>query len=128
MREYLDLCARFEQEHDFGLPLPTVIYFLRQDRASLLSRSRNGNMIAIDPLYPNASDEKWKAFRLAFNKIAMLHGGIPHINKTRDGAINHFGEAYDSDAIMSFLGQHKRLDPKGLFLNPYFRELFSNYL
>lgn len=61
-------------------------------------------MIAIDPLYPNASDKKWKVFRLAFNKIAMLHGGIPYINETREGAINHFGEAYDSDAIMSFLG------------------------
>ncbi|PNP74449.1 hypothetical protein FNYG_12212 [Fusarium nygamai] len=98
------------------------------DQASLLSRSRSANMMAIDPLFPDPKDPMWKEFRLAFNKIAMTHGGIPHINKTRDGAVNHFAQAHDPDSIRQFLQIRQHLDPNNLFLNNFFRAMFAGYL
>lgn len=85
-------------------------------------------MMSINPTYPDPKDGTWKAFRLAFNEIAVLHGGIPHINKTRDGAISHFAKAHDPDIIRLYLQKRKQLDPKDLFLNRFFRTMFAEYL
>jgi L-gulonolactone oxidase len=128
VRALLQLSDRFQQEHDFVLPLPVVIYFIKQDQASLLSRSRTANMIAVDPEYPDPTDPTWKKFRFAFNEIAVIHGGIPHMNKTRDGAINHFAKVYDPDSIRRYLEIRKQFDPKGLFLNDFYKTTFKNYL
>jgi FAD/FMN-containing dehydrogenase len=128
VRALLELSERFRQEREFILPLPVLIYFLKQDQASLLSRSRSGNMIAVDPAYPDPSDPTWKAFRLAFNEIAMKHGGIPHINKTRDGAIGYFAKAHDQESLKHYLEIRKKFDPKNLFLNDFFKTMFAEYL
>jgi L-gulonolactone oxidase len=129
IKAFLQLTDRFRREHDFSMALPTLIYFIGKDDASLLSRSRQGNMIAIDPTYPDPKDPKWKEFRLQFNKIALQHNGIPHINKTRDGALSHFANALqDPDAIKLYHQKRNELDPKDLFLNDYFKEMFKNYL
>ncbi|GCB21805.1 L-gulonolactone oxidase [Aspergillus awamori] len=128
IQAFLQLSDCFRREHDFILQLPTLIYFIKQDQASLLSRSRNANMMAVDPVYPDPKDPAWKNFRLEFNKIAVLHGGIPHINKTRDGAIGNFANAGDSECIRRFLQIRRQLDPKDLFLNDYFKTMFRRYL
>ncbi|KAE9373647.1 FAD-binding domain-containing protein [Stipitochalara longipes BDJ] len=128
VRSFLQLTGRFRREHQFILTLPTVIYFLRQDQAALLSRSYTSNMIAVDPMYPNPSDPTWKLFRLAFNEIAMKHGGVPHINKTRDGAISHFAKAHDQESLKQYLEIRRKFDPKNLFINDFFKTMFSSYL
>jgi FAD/FMN-containing dehydrogenase len=128
VRAFLQLADRFRQERNFVLALPTLIYFIKRDQASLLSRSRRFDMMAVDPTYPDPEDSHWKEFRLAFNEIAMSHGGIPHINKTRDGAIGHFARSHDPDALEAYLGKRKEFDPKDLFLNDFFKTLFGEYL
>jgi len=128
VREFLQLSDHFRRERDFALPLPALIYFIRKDEASLLSRSRGANMMAIDPTYQDPEDPGWKAFRLAFNEIAVQQGGIPHINKTRDGAISHFVRTQDPEVIQLYLQKRKELDPKDLFLNDFFRTMFAEYI
>jgi FAD/FMN-containing dehydrogenase len=128
VRAFLQLSDRFRQQHDFILPLPALVYFVKQDQSSLLSRSRSANMMAVDPAYPNPKDPKWREFRLAFNEVALRHGGIPHINKTRDGAISNFAQVHDPESIRQFLQIREELDPKGLFLNDFFTTMFANYL
>ncbi|KAI6715198.1 hypothetical protein PZA11_006029 [Diplocarpon coronariae] len=128
IRALLDLSDRFRREQGFILSLPVLIYFIKQDEASLLSRSRKGNMMAVDPEYPDPADPTWKQFRLAFNDIAVQHGGIPHINKTRDGAIYHFAKQTDQEALKKFLEIRKKLDPKNLFINDFFKEMFADHL
>ncbi|KAG4418516.1 hypothetical protein IFR04_008319 [Cadophora malorum] len=128
IKAFLGLSDRFRRERDFVLPLPVLIYFIKQDEASLLSRSRKGNMMAVDPEYPNPADPTWKIFRLAFNDVAVKHGGIPHINKTRDGAIHHFAKATDQEALKQYLEIRKALDPKNLFINDFFKTMFADYL
>jgi hypothetical protein len=125
VRAFLALCERFREERGFVLPLPTLIYFIRKDDASLLSRSRRADMMAVDPTYPDPKDPGWLAFRLAFNEVAMAHGGIPNINKMHGGAIDHFVKAHDGDAIKDYLAKRREFDPKDLFLNDFFKTLFG---
>ena len=125
VRALLELAGRFRRERDFALPLPVLIYFIPRDEASLLSRARGADMLAVDPTYPDPGDPDWHTFRRAFNEIAAQHGGIPHINKTRDGAIHHFAAACDQDALRTYLEARKQLDPKDLFLNDFFRTMFA---
>ncbi|KAI9054268.1 hypothetical protein LZ554_001436 [Drepanopeziza brunnea f. sp. 'monogermtubi'] len=128
VRALLALADRFRREHNFLLPLPVLIYFMKHDEQSLLSRARRGNMMAVDPEYPDPTDPTWKLFRLAFNDIAVRHGGIPHVNKTRDGAIHHFARQADQEALKTYLDVRKKMDPKNLFLNDFFKEMFKEYL
>ncbi|KAL7951077.1 hypothetical protein V8C42DRAFT_359758 [Trichoderma barbatum] len=128
VRAFLQLGDRFRRQHDFILPLPALVYFVKQDKASLLSRSQSADMMAVDPVYPDPKDPKWKEFRLAFNEVAMRHGGIPHINKTHDGAISHFALAHNPQSIRQFLQVRQQLDPNGLFLNDFFTTVFAKYL
>ncbi|RFU73804.1 fad-binding domain-containing [Trichoderma arundinaceum] len=128
MRAFLQLTGQFRRQRDFILPLPTLVYFIKQDQESLLSRSRSANMMTIDPVYPNPKEPMWKEFRLAFNKLAVRHGGIPHINKTRAGAISHFAQTGDQESIRQFLAIRQQLDQKNLFLNDHFETMFARYL
>jgi L-gulonolactone oxidase len=128
IRDFLELSNRFQREKDFFLPLPALIYFVRQDDESLLSRSRNSNMMAVDPEYPDPKEPKWLEFRLAFNEIAVKNGGSPHINKTRAGAVTHFAKLHDQEIIKEYLRIRKQFDPKDLFLNDYFKTMFDGYL
>jgi hypothetical protein len=80
--------------------------------------------VAVAEVRHDGRGEGWKAFRLAFNDVAMAHGGIPHVNKTRDGAIGHFVKAHDRDAITAYLAKRREFDPKDLFLNDFFQVLF----
>ena len=106
------------------LLMPTLIYFIRKDESSLLSRSRDGDVMAIDPTFPLPSDPTWAKFRRDFNEIAMRHAGSPHINKTRDGAIHHFADAHDRATLDAYLEKRAEFDPAGMFLNDHFEELF----
>ncbi|CAH0042166.1 unnamed protein product [Clonostachys rhizophaga] len=128
MQAFLQLADRFRRERDFFMPLPAIIYFIKQDKESLLSRSRDSNMIAVDPEHPDPKDPTWRDFRLAFNEVATKHGGIPHINKTRDGAIHHFAKCQDQESVRKYLQIRKQIDPKDTFLNDYFKTLFAAYL
>lgn len=128
VRAFLQLSDSFRQEHDFILPLPALVYFMKQDQQSLLSRCRHASMMAVDPVFPDPKDPMWRKFRLAFNEVAMRHGGIPHINKTRDGAIDNFAQAHDPESIRQFLQIRQQLDPKGMFLNDFFKTMFAKYL
>jgi L-gulonolactone oxidase len=125
VRAFLELGDRFRRERGFVLPLPTLIYFIRRDEASLLSRSRQSDMMAVDPTYPDPADADWQAFRAEFNGVALRHGGIPHINKTRGGAITCFKKSFDPEVIRAYLQKREESDPKGLFYNSFFRSLFA---
>ncbi|CAD0095512.1 unnamed protein product [Aureobasidium vineae] len=125
---WVSLCNKFEAEKNFVLTLPCLVYFLKQDENMLLSRSRGGNMMAIDPEYQDPTDPKWLEFRLAFSEVARQHGGIPHINKTRDGAIRWFAEACDQDALSKYLEQRKAFDPENMFVNEFFETMFKGRL
>lgn len=128
VRAYRELLTRFRKEHDFLITLPTIVYFIKKDENSLLSRSRHSNMVVVDPEHDNPRDAKWKQFRRAFGELAIQHGGIPHINKTVEAALLWYAKACEQDALREYLDLRRQFDPKDMFLNDFFRQLFGDHL
>ncbi|KAM0710665.1 hypothetical protein Q7P35_001403 [Cladosporium inversicolor] len=128
VRAYKLLLERFRKERDFLITLPTIVYFIKQDTSSLLSRSRNSNMVVVDPEHHDPRDPRWKDFRRAFGELAIQHGGIPHINKTVEAALLWYAKACDQRALREYLDLRKEFDPKDMFLNDFFREMFAGKL
>jgi L-gulonolactone oxidase len=128
VRAYRALLDRFRAEHDFLITLPTIVYFIKKENKSLLSRSRNSDMVVVDPEHHNPRDPKWKLFRRAFGELAIQHGGIPHINKTVEAAQLWYAKACDQDALREYLELRRQFDPKGMFLNEFFEKMFGGRL
>lgn len=128
VRAYRQLLERFREEKDFLITLPTIVYFIKQDTNSLLSRSRNSNMVVVDPEHHDPRDPRWKEFRRAFGELAIQHGGIPHINKTVEAAVLWYAKACDQKALREYLDLRKQFDPKDMFLNDFFKEMFAGHL
>ena len=128
VRAYRALLDRFRVEHDFLITLPTIVYFIKKDTNSLLSRSRNSDMVVVDPEHHNPKDVKWKLFRKAFGELAIQHGGIPHINKTVEAALLWYAKACDQDALREYLALRRQFDPTDMFLNDFFKEMFGERL
>jgi L-gulonolactone oxidase len=93
-----------------------------------LSRSRNSNMVVVDPEHHEPRDPRWVEFRRAFGELAMQHGGIPHINKTVEAAQLWYAKACDQEALREYLDLRKQFDPKDMFLNEFFGEMFKGHL
>jgi L-gulonolactone oxidase len=125
---YRTLLKRLREEQDFLITLPTIVYFIKQDTSSLLSRSRNSNMVVVDPEHHDPKDVRWKAFRKAFGELAIQHGGIPHINKTVEAAVIWYAKACDQKALREYLDLRKVFDPKDMFLNDFFKQMFAGRL
>ncbi|KAK4613680.1 L-gulonolactone oxidase [Fulvia fulva] len=125
VRAYRELLDRFREERDFLITLPTIVYFIQKDDRSLLSRSRNSDMVVVDPEHHDPKDPRWKAFRKAFGELAIQHGGIPHINKTVEAAQIWYAKACDQEALKEYLELRKQFDPDGMFLNDFFEKLFE---
>lgn len=128
VRAYRQPLERFLVEHDFIITLPTIVYCMNRDESSLLSRSKNSNMMILDPEYHDPRDPKWKQFRKAFGELAIHHGGIPHLNKTVDNAVVWYAKSCDQDALEEFLGLRKQFDPNDMFLNDFFKQVFAGRL
>ena len=128
VRAYRALLEKFRIEHDFLITLPTIAYFIKRDTNSLLSSSRNSDMVVIDPEHHDPRDPKSKLFRRAFGELAIQHGGIPHINKTVEAAVLWYAKACDQKALREYLDLRKVFDPKDMFLNEYFGEMFKGQL
>lgn len=128
VQAYRQLLNRFRTERDFLITLPTIVYFIKQDTNSLLSRSRNSNMVVVDPEHHDPKDVRWKDFRRAFGELAIQHGGIPHINKTVEAAVLWYAKACDQKALREYLDLRKRFDPKDMFLNDFFKQMFRDQL
>lgn len=128
VRAYKLLLERFRKERDFLITLPTIVYFIKQDTSSLLSRSRNSNMVVVDPEHHDPKDPRWKDFRKAFGELAIQHGGIPHINKTVEAAVLWYAKACDQRALREYLDLRREFDPKDMFLNDFFKEMFAGKL
>jgi L-gulonolactone oxidase len=85
-------------------------------------------MVVVDPEHHEPRDPRWVEFRRAFGELAMQHGGIPHINKTVEAAQLWYAKACDQEALREYLNLRKQFDPKDMFLNEFFGEMFKGHL
>jgi len=93
VRAYRGLLARFRTEHNFLITLPTIVYFIKKDTASLLSRSRNSDMVVVDPEHHNPKDPSgrlsgrllasWRSGTAGFRMLTRRSGRLRGITLGR---------------------------------------------
>jgi FAD/FMN-containing dehydrogenase len=122
LRAYVDFCRDHAREKKYRVNLLTVGYRIARDQSSLLSYSRDGEVLSLDPV--STGDLGWHEFLRAFNEFSSAHGGIPLLNQTDAitpaQARRAFG--WRLDRLERW---RRRFDPDNRLLNPYFAALLQ---
>jgi len=122
---YRKFCEDFGRETGFRSSLPSEVYWMAQDRNSLLSPSPNEDVFTMDPVDTRPTAPPWDELNRRFNVLAAGFGGRPLLNQTkhltRDLVDQTLGEDWDRFAAI-----RAQEDPGGRLLNDYFRELIPD--
>lgn len=120
---YLEFCERFTRDTGFRPALPTEVYFIRKDNASLLSFSLDEDIFTLDMV--NWSDEepaRWREMNRAFNHFAAGHGARPLLNQTKE-LLPDVAKAVWTPGWHRLAAERRARDPQERFLTPFFRGL-----
>jgi len=123
-RAYLAFADAHFRSTGFRCNMPLGSYFIRKDRAALLSYSHDGEVFSIDPIHASTDDVKWHQFLRAFNQFASERNGIPLLNQSPFVERRHVEAAY-GERWMEFSRWIRSADPGGRMLNPFFAGLLS---
>ena len=121
---YLDFADQHFKRTGFRCNMPLGAYFIRQDKSSLLSYTRDGEMFSIDPIHASTDNQAWADFLRAFNEFAYQHGGIPLLNQSPFVQRKHVEAAFGA-RWQEFSEWIRRMDPGGRMMNPFFAELLA---
>ncbi len=112
----------YDAAHGYRVNLLHVGYRIAQDQQALLSYSRDGGVMTIDPV--STANAGWREFLTAYNGWCSARGGVPLLNQTfgltREIVQKAFGDRLDTIAAT-----RKTYDPGGRLLNDYFKNLFG---
>jgi len=119
---YRKFCEDFRRETGFRSSLPSEVYWMAQDRHSLLSPSPDEDVFTMDPVDTRPNAPLWDELNRRFNILAAGFGGRPLLNQTKhltpDLVQQTLGK--DWDRLVAIRDQE---DGKERLLNDYFRGL-----
>jgi hypothetical protein len=122
--QYIQFCDAYRERTGFRMSLPAEVYFIRQDRASMLSFSEREDIFTIDLVHTYPNDPKWLEINRQFNTFVTDFGARPLLNQTKvlDRTIvqRSLGAAW-----AEFSAIRAREDADGRFLSPYFASLIT---
>lgn len=122
LERYFKFCQNHMRRTGYRADIPHVGYRIAQDDNSLLSYSRDGMTMSIDPA--STGGEEWEEFLLAYNKFCSAEGGIPLLNQTPflkpEQVRKAFGERVDE-----LEAYRRKWDPENRMLDSYFREMLT---
>ena len=122
LRAYVEFCRDHARDKKFRVNLLTVGYRVAADQSSLLSYSRDGIVLSLDPV--STGDLGWHEFLRAFNEFASAQGGLPLLNQT--DAITPAQARRAFGARLDTLERwRRRFDRHDRLLNPYFAALLQ---
>lgn len=131
--EYIRFCRDYSRRHGGYRPaLFTEIYFIPQDRHSLLSFSADGPVFTLDMVDNRPDDARWRAMNRAYNLWAAEHGGHPLMNQTKELEATPevlsraYGEAWARFSRAVWAANPAAPDaPDGRFVSSYFKKLLT---
>ena len=80
---YRRFCEDFRRETGFRSSLPSEVYWMAQDRNSLLSPAPDEDVFTMDPVDTRPNDPLWDELNRRFNVLAAGIGGRPLLNQTK---------------------------------------------
>ncbi len=122
--DYLEFCDTYRRNTGFRPSLFTEVYFICEDRQSLLSFSPKEPVFTLDIVDHRPWDRRWHELLRAYNEWAADHGGRPLLNQTKQLEFTPqvVSQAFGSD-WKSFVAIVHNADPKGRLVNDFFRKL-----
>jgi FAD/FMN-containing dehydrogenase len=123
LRAYMRFCRDYCRDHSYQVNLLTVGYRVAADTSSLLSYSREGTILSLDPV--STGDLGWHEFLRAFNEFASAQDGIPLFNQT-DGVTPAQARRAFGARLDELEARRQQFDPGERLLNPYFRALLQS--
>ena len=119
---YRKFCEDFRRETGFRSSLPSEVYWMAQDRHSLLSPSPYEDVFTMDPVDTRPNAPLWDELNRRFNILAAGFGGRPLLNQTKhltpDLVQQTLGKDWDR-----FVAIRDGEDGEERLLNDYFRSL-----
>ena len=119
---YMRFCQDFRRETGFRSSLPSEVYWMAQDRNSLLSPSADEDVFTMDPVDTRPNEPLWDELNRRFNILAAGFGGRPLLNQTKHLTRELVQQtlAKDWDRFVAIRDEE---DPGERLLNDYFRGL-----
>jgi len=119
---YFDFCEDHRQKTGYRTDIPHVGYRISQDDGSLLSYSRSGMTMSIDPA--STGGPEWEEFLRAYNEFCSREGGIPLFNQTPFLTPEQARKAFGSrlDELEAY---RRKWDPDERLLDSHFRSFLQ---
>ena len=122
IRAYFKFCKEYYKDNGYRCNLLNVGYSIAQDKKSLISYTRQGPALTLDPV--SSGTTGWNGFIVAYNEFCIQHNGTPLLNQT-PGITPLQAKAAFGPEIETFLDYRRKYDPEDRFYNEFFRNLFE---
>ncbi len=123
LERYFDFCEDHRRKTGYRTDIPHVGYRIIQDDSSLLSYSKDGMTMSIDPA--STGGPEWEEFLHAYNEFCSKEGGKPLFNQTPFltplQARKAFGERLDE-----LNAYRQKWDPEERLLDSLFRAMLKS--
>jgi L-gulonolactone oxidase len=116
---YRQFCQDYYRRTGYRCDLPTEIWRINQDQASLLSPSYDSAGFGLQIVSTNA--DGWDDFLLDIAEMAAHFQGVPIFNLTKGFKPGYASRAY-GERLERFSTMRQRLDPADRLRNQYFKE------
>ncbi|MCH9672387.1 MAG: FAD-binding oxidoreductase [Gammaproteobacteria bacterium] len=123
MRAYYQFCRDYDRDHGYRCDMLNVGYRIEKDTNPLLSYSFDGTVMTLDPVC-TGREPGWDDFLRAYNEFCSEHGGVPLFNQSKWLSRRQVDKAFGS-RLAELERYRSRLDPRGRFINDYFRDLLA---
>jgi hypothetical protein len=124
LREYRKFADQHFAKYGFRCNCPLVCYYVPKDDSSILSFTRDGDVLTIDPIHAYSDLPAWERYLREFNEFACQRKGIPLLNQTPLVERTHLIAAY-GDRWREFSAWVKTVDPERRMVNAFFAELLA---
>lgn len=119
---YKQFCEDYYRKTGYRCDLPTEVWRINQDQASLLSPSYDTAGFGLKMVSTNA--DGWDDLLLEFADFAAHFQGVPLFNLTKGYKPGYASRVY-GERLKRFSTMRQRLDPADRLRNQYFKEQIS---
>ena len=123
-REYRKFADEHYKKYGFRCNCPLVSYHIPKDSSSILSYTRNGDVLTIDPIHAFSDRSAWERYLREFNEFSYQRKGIPLLNQTPFAEKKHF-LAVHGERWREFCDWARTVDPERRMVNGFFAELLA---
>lgn len=123
-REYRQFADEHFKKYGFRCNCPLVSYHIPKDDSSILSYTRDGDVLTIDPIHAYTDKAAWYRFLQEFNEFSYNRKGIPLVNQTPFLEKKHLIAVY-GDRWRRFCDWARTMDPERRMVNGFFADLLA---